>query len=81
MGPSEPWAAGAHVAAKIGPDAWSVELALPIQSLGEQAAANLVWGISVTRLDSRRGEYSSWSAARGNCYSPQALGNLVLLGP
>jgi hypothetical protein len=58
-----------------------IELALPLASLGRGAFDNRIWGFNITRLDARRGEYSSWSGARGYCYLPQSLGNLILLRP
>jgi hypothetical protein len=56
-----------------------IEAAIPIASLGRPAIQNRVWGVNITRLDAQRGEYSSWSGARGNCYLPQTLGNLILM--
>lgn len=79
MNPSEPWQSGADVAARIRDDAWIVELAIPIRSLGPEAEKNRIWGFNVARLDARLGEYSSWSGARSMVYAPQLLGNLVLL--
>jgi hypothetical protein len=55
-------------------------LGLPLAALGPLAADNRLWGLNVTRLEARRGEYSSWSGARGECYTPQSLGNLLLVG-
>lgn len=81
MGPSEDWPSAARVAVRTFRDAWVVELALPLASLGPAAVQNRVWGFNVARLDARRGEYSSWSGARGHCYSPSSMGNLVLLRP
>lgn len=81
MGTSEPWAAGARVAVSVEREAWFVELALPLDALGPAARRERLWGLNVTRLDARRGEYSSWSGARSTCYVPQSLGNLILLWP
>ncbi len=81
MGSSVPWQCGGRVAVSIQPEAWTVELAIPLAAFGPDARENRVWGLNVTRLDARRGEYSSWSAARGYCYNPQSLGNLILLWP
>lgn len=81
LAPVTAWQSGARVAAQITRDAWVVELALPLDSLGPAARRNPIWGLNVTRLDSRRGEYSSWSGARGHCYSPQRLGNLMVMRP
>ncbi len=74
----EAWNAGARVAVRSAPNEWTVELAVPLASLGPGAAENRIWGANVTRLDARRGEYSSWSGARRHCYAPERLGNLVI---
>jgi hypothetical protein len=81
LAPVSAWQSGARVAASVTRDAWIAELALPIDSLGSAARRNPLWGVNVTRLDSRRGEYSSWSGARGHCYSPERLGNLMVVRP
>jgi hypothetical protein len=78
---SVPWRTDARVAVKVGRRAWTVELAIPLDSLGESAARNRLWGVNITRLDSRRGDYSSWSGAKGHCYLPELLGNLILTKP
>jgi hypothetical protein len=81
MGTSEAWSCGARVAASVQREDWVVELAVPLSAFGPEAQRNRVWGFNVTRLDARRGEYSSWSGARGYCYAPQFLGNLIMLWP
>ncbi|MGD8451980.1 MAG: DUF4091 domain-containing protein [Phycisphaerae bacterium] len=81
VGASTVWNSGAAVAAAIQGDVWIIELAVPLTSLGPDALTNRVWGANVTRLDARRGEYSSWSGAHGVCYSPRALGNLIVVRP
>jgi hypothetical protein len=81
MGPSQPWAAGARTAVSTQRDAWLVELAVPLEAFPPEARRNRVWGVNVTRLDARRGEYSSWSGARHPASSPAALGNLLMLWP
>jgi hypothetical protein len=78
---SQPWEAEARVAVHQGREEWTVELAIPLQALGREAAGQRVWGMNVTRLDARRGEYSSWSGASGYAYATQLLGSLVLLRP
>ena len=79
MGATESWVSGARAAVKVDPEAWVVEIAVPLDAFGPAARKNSIWGLNVTRLDARRGEYSSWSGARGFCYSPRALGNLFML--
>lgn len=81
MNDSQTWSPAARVAVGVRRDAWTVELALPIEALGDDALRNPVWGCNVTRLDARRGEYSSWSGARGYTYAPQRLGNLIIQMP
>lgn len=81
MNRSEPWAAQARVAVGRRPDAWTVEAALPLRSLNTAARGSVVWGCNITRLDSQRGEYSSWSGARGYTYAPELMGNLILQAP
>jgi hypothetical protein len=81
IGMLQRWAVDARVAVSIGREAWTVELALPLESLRLQTQAQPIWGINVARLDARRGEYSSWSGAVGDCYRAAALGNLLFRGP
>jgi hypothetical protein len=81
MGPSEPWQSAARVAVSVQPEAWIIEIGIPLASLDRAAQRNQIWGCNITRLDARRGEYSSWSGARGYTYAPHLLGNLALLRP
>lgn len=81
MGAVEPWISGAQVAVNIERDAWVAEVAVPLAALGPAARQVNLWGVNVTRLDSRRGEYSSWSGARPHAYLPRALGNLIMVWP
>lgn len=81
MGAVRPWDCEARVAVQVEPEAWVIELALPRSAFPEESRRNVVWGCNVTRLDARRGEYSSWSGARGTCYSPTSLGNLIVHTP
>ncbi len=81
MGTSQPWHSGARAAVTLDQAAWFVELAVPLAALGPEARRVRVWGVNVTRLDARRGEYSSWAGARGYTYVPRALGNLIMLWP
>ena len=81
MGTWQTWPVRARAAASVEREAWVVEMAVPLSAFGADAKRNPVWGMNVTRLDARRGEYSSWSGATGHCYSPQSLGNLIMLWP
>lgn len=81
MGRAEFWPTGARAAVAIERDAWIVELALPLEAFGPAGRRAQLWGANVTRLDARRGEYSTWSGTQGNVYSPATLGNLILPPP
>lgn len=81
VGPSIPWPCGARVAVAVEREAWVVELAVPLAAFPAEARRQRIWGVNVTRLDAARGEYSSWSGARGTCYLPATLGNLIMLWP
>lgn len=81
MGPVEEWPAKANVAVDVSGEGWTVELSLPLAALGPAAARNELWGVNVTRLDARRGEYASWADASGMCYSPELTGNLLIVRP
>ena len=81
MGTSVPWPCAARAAVQVDRDAWTLELAIPLDAFAPAARRNNVWGFNVTRLDARRGEYSSWSGAHNHCYAPQSLGNLIMLWP
>jgi len=79
MNDSRPWTSGAAAAARTERGGWSVELAVPFAAFAGAGYQTGVWGCNVTRLDARRGEYSSWSGARGHCYAPHRLGNLLFV--
>ncbi len=55
------------------PDRWTVEIRIPLESLGSHAE---IFGINFGRYLPRLGEYSSWSGARRYLYSPASLGNI-----
>ncbi len=75
---SRPWPVETLAAVRITRgQSWTLELAIPLAALGPAAEPRIL-GCNVTRLDAARGEYSSWSAARGTAYSPARLGNLLL---
>lgn len=76
-----PWTSNARTAVRIDDDGWTAELAIPLTAFEATTLRNRIWGCNVTRLDAARGEYSSWSGARGNSYIPETLGNLVLPMP
>ena len=57
------------------PDRWTVEIRLPLESLGSHPE---LFGINFGRFQPRLGEYSSWSGARRYLYSPASLGTMRL---
>jgi hypothetical protein len=73
----EPWAGG--VTAAVGeagdPDRWTVEVRVPLSSLGGLAEC---FGVNFARFLPRLGEYASWSGAGRFLYSPFFLGNIRL---
>jgi hypothetical protein len=75
--PSGPWPAGvtAVVDDTAQPNRWTVEIQVPLLSLGKHAD---VWGINFARYNPRLGEYSTWSAARQYLYNPATLGSIRL---
>ena len=56
---------------------WTAEMAIPLATFGEEAAANHIWGINLARREPVQGEYSDWARAPRYCYDPRSLGNLV----
>lgn len=74
---NEPWPAGISAAVddQSQGDRWTVEIKIPLTSLGRREA---LWGINFARYHSLHGEYGSWSAARRYLYNPVTLGNIYL---
>lgn len=81
VSPVAPWNCAARVVVGVRSDSWTVEAAIPRAAFGRSVESARVWGVNIARLDARRGEYTSWSGARGTCYSPATLGNLLLAAP
>lgn len=76
---SRPWPVDPIAAVRVARGrSWTVELAIPLEALGPAGGNRRIFGCNVTRFDAARGEYSSWSAARGSTYSPARLGNLLM---
>lgn len=78
IGAVQAWPVRARAAVDLVAEAWVVELAIPLDGFGAAARQTPIWGMNIARLDSRRGEYASWSGARGHVYRPESLGNLVM---
>ena len=60
-----------------GPQGWTAEIALSLESFEPQGSRNAVWGFNLARLEPLRGEYSDWARAQRYCYDPASFGNLV----
>ena len=80
IGPHRPWTAEAQVGvgARSAAGRWFVEVRIPWASFGSEARQVAWWGINFARLHSRSGDYSTWSGARWNAYTPATLGNLFV---
>ena len=77
VAPHEAWDGDVAAAVDDRPDTgrWTVEIRIPLTSLGERGQ---VWGVNFARFEARRGEYSSWSAVPSNLFNPVTLGNLLV---
>lgn len=76
------WNSEARPAAFLGPDFWSLEFAIPWQSLGVQPRAGAVVGFNVCR-DRHIGEsrqWTMWARVRDGFHDPVRFGHLVLSG-
>jgi hypothetical protein len=82
IGAHRNWPADVRVGIKAasGADRWFVEVQVRRDSFGGDARRRPYWGINFARLESRLGEYSTWSGARWNVYTPTTLGNLHIGG-
>ena len=56
-------------------NAWTVEIRVPLEGLGPRES---LMGVNFGRFHAGLGEYSSWSGARRQLYSPASLGNMRL---
>jgi hypothetical protein len=70
------WQAEAHV----GQDAWTLECAIRLSSLGRLPAAGEAWGFNLNR-EYRAGEYQCWSNTFGGFHNPGRFGHLIFGGP
>ncbi len=78
IGPHRAWPADVRVGidAQSAPDRWYIEIQVRLDAFGKDAKRQPWWGVNFARLQSRLGEYSTWSGARWNVYTPTTLGNL-----
>jgi len=77
-GPRVPWAVDIEVATAASSQRWTTELRIPLRDISPDGHTQTVWGFNLTRWDSSRQEFSTWSGAVGNAYDPLSLGNLFL---
>jgi len=76
------WNGQARPAAFLGPDFWSLEFAIPWESLGVRPRAGAVVGFNVNR-DRHIGEerqWSMWAQVRDGFHDPVRFAHLVLSG-
>lgn len=67
-----------QAATRIYPDAWTAEVAIPLDVVKAVRPAAAYWGLNICRLRSGNLEYSSWSGTRISSYHPDSLGNLLI---
>ncbi len=65
-------------ATRIYQDAWTAEVAIPLDAIRAVRPEAAYWGLNVCRLRWSNIEYSSWSGARVSSYHPESLGNLLV---
>jgi len=68
---------GARAAAKKGKDLWSVELAIPLASLGINETTTSIWAVNFCREERPTGELSCWSPCSSGFHEPAAFGTLT----
>jgi hypothetical protein len=73
------WNGDFTVATKIGADSWSVEMAIPFQTLGVTAKQGMVWGLNLgrERYAEAKSPLSAWSATLGKFAVPDRFGDVV----
>ena len=73
------WNANCQVAAAVGENAWTVELAIPFAELGlASPKPGQRWGVNVTRTTHRLKEYSCWSPTGSDRFQvPRRFGDMV----
>lgn len=65
-------------ATRIYRDAWTAEVAIPLDVVKAVRPEAAYWGLNVCRLRAGNLEYTSWSGARISSYHPDSLGNLLV---
>jgi len=75
------WDSRVKAAAARDEKAWSVEMAIPFEAFGTQAALpGDVWGFNVCRVRTvtKPSEYTCWSPTFGGFHAPRRFGKLIL---
>jgi len=80
------WNSGAVVRAIRGVAEWTVEVAIPLKSMGAKPELGQVWGFNACRgrragVKSHRGENTCWSPTFGGFNSPDEFGAFEMTGP
>ena len=75
------WTAGAQVGVRRTEEGWTVELAVPVASMGEQGIRSGVeWRVGLFRDIMEFAQYAAWSCVGGGGYhSPSRFGSVVPL--
>jgi len=71
------WSIEWSAAARQGPDAWTVELGIPLAQLPMDLETSTHWGLNLCRADKVRGEVSAWSCTFGGFHNAGRLGTLA----
>jgi len=71
------WNADWTAAARESPDAWTVEMAIPVSQLPLELGAGSRWFINLGRADKACGQASSWSCTFGGFHNPARFGALA----
>ena len=76
------WNSDAIVRPHLGPDFWSVELAVPWTKLGGEPVAGRVLGFNVNRDRhlGGSGEWMTWARVQGGFHDPERFAHLVISG-
>jgi len=72
---SAAWDSRARVGSKSTKHGWSLELAVPVASLGlDKLRAGARWGVNLYRNDRHNGQYLCWSPTFNGFHSPERFG-------
>jgi len=75
------WDSGVAVGTQVGEKSWTVEMAIPRQSLTDGVfGPDDYWRVNICRSEKPAGEHSCWSPTGGPFHTPERFG-LVAFGP